>query len=208
MGRYDELMATFAACREAAESRRLTLGEAFESLRESGFVFVCVLQAIPFLQPLSLGPISTALGLSLAVLGWQMARGRPSPWLPSRVAAWAPGPVAWRRLFGTAGSILGFCRRFSRRRFPSWVTGERGRRAGGLMIAAAGLLISVPLAGVPFNNALPALAVVFVALGELEEDGLMLVAALGALVLTVVYFVALAFLLFWAGGEALERLRG
>ena len=207
MGRYEELLGTFAACREAAETRPLTLGEAFGSLRESGFVFVCVLQALPFLQPLSLGPISTALGLSLALLGWQMARGRPSPWLPAKVAAWAPGPAAWRRLFGSATAVLGFCRRFSRRRLTSWVAGERGRRAGGLMIAAAGLLISLPLAGIPFNNSLPALAIVFVALGELEEDGLMLVAALASLVLTVVYFVALAFLLFWAGGEALERFR-
>lgn len=75
------------------------------------------------------------------------------------------------------------------------------------MIAAAGALISLPLAGIPFNNSLPALAVVFVTLGELEEDGLMLVAALSALVLTVVYFAALAAFLLWAGGAALERLR-
>ena len=86
------------------------------------------------------------------------------------------------------------------------MTGEKGRRLGGLLIASAGLLISLPLAGIPFNNALPAMAVVFVALGELEEDGLMLVAAMGALILTVLYFAALAFLLFWAGGAAFERL--
>ena len=206
MGRYEELLEAFAACRETAETRKLTLGEAFSSLKESGFVFVCVLQALPFLHPIALGPVSTALGLSLALLGWQMARGRPSPWLPARVAGWAPGPVTWRRLFGAAGKVLGFCRRFTRRRLTRWVAGERGRRLGGLMIAAAGLLISVPLAGIPFNNALPALAVVFVALGELEEDGLMLLAALAALVLTVVYFAALAALVFWAGGTALERL--
>jgi hypothetical protein len=74
------------------------------------------------------------------------------------------------------------------------------------MIAAAGLLISLPLAGIPFNNSLPALAVVSVALGELEEDGFMLVAAAAALVLTVVYFAALAFLLFTAGEAAIGRL--
>ena len=83
-------MDAFATCRETAELRPLTLGEAFSSLKESGFVFVCVLQALPFLQPVALGPVSTALGLSLAILGWQMARGRPSPWLPAKVAAWAP----------------------------------------------------------------------------------------------------------------------
>jgi hypothetical protein len=207
VGRYEDLLATFASCREASETRRLTLGEAFAELKESGFVFVCLLQALPFLQPLTLGPISTALGLSLALLGGQMARGRSSPWLPPKVAGWAPGPVAWRRLFGAATAVLGFCRRFSRRRLTSWVAGERGRRAGGLMISAAGLLIALPLAGIPFNNSLPALTVVFVALGELEEDGLMLVAALASLVLTVLYFAVLAALLFWAGGEALERLR-
>lgn len=206
MGRYEELMAAFAACRETAESRPLTLGEAFASLKESGFVFVCVLQALPFLQPVALGPISTALGLSLAILGWQMARGRPAPWLPARVAAWAPGPSVWRRLFTVATKVLGFLRRFTRPRMQGWVSGEKGRRAGGLMIAAAGLLISIPLAGIPFNNALPALAVVSVALGELEEDGFMLVAAFVALLLTVLYFTALALLLVYAGGAAFEWL--
>jgi hypothetical protein len=205
MGRYDELMGAFAACREVAASRSLTLGEAFASLQESGFVFVCVLQALPFLQPVALGPLSPVLGLSLTILGWQMARGRPAPWLPARVAAWAPGPTAWRRLFGAAAAVLGFCRRFTRRRLTSWVNGERGRRVGGMTIAAAGLLISLPLAGIPFSNALPAMAVVFVALGELEEDGLMLVAALAALVLTVLYFAALVVLLVWAGGAVFER---
>ncbi len=206
MGRYEELIEAFAACRETAEARPLTLGEAFSSLEESGFVFVCLLQALPFLQPVTLGPVSTALGLSLAILGWQMARGRRSPWLPAKVAAWAPSPAVWRRLFGVATKTLGFCRRFTRRRRTAWVTGEKGRRIGGLLIASAGLLISLPLAGIPFNNALPALAVVFVALGELEEDGLMIVAAMVALVLTVLYFAALAVLLVWAGGAAVERL--
>lgn len=206
MGRYEELMDAFATCRETAELRPLALGEAFSSLKESGFVFVCVLQALPFLQPVALGPVSTVLGLSLAILGWQMARGRPSPWLPAKVAGWAPSPGVWRRLFGAAGKVLGFCRRFTRRRRTEWVTGEKGRRIGGLLIASAGLLISLPLAGIPFSNSLPAMAVVFVALGELEEDGLMLVAAMVALVLTVLYFAALVVLLVWAGGAAFERL--
>lgn len=207
MGRYDELLGAFASCREAAAVRPLTLGEAFSSLRESGFVFVCVLQALPFLQPVALGPVSTALGVSLAVLGWQMARGRPSPWLPARVGAWAPGPAAWRRLFAVATGVLGFFRRFTRRRLTGWVAGERGRRAGGLMIAAAGVLIALPLAGIPFTNSLPALVVVFVALGELEEDGLMLVAAFATLLLTLAYFVALALLAVLAGEAALEAFR-
>ena len=206
VGRYEELIDAFAACRETAELRPLTLGEAFSSLKESGFVFVCVLQALPFLQPVALGPVATALGLSLAVLGWQMARGRPSPWLPTKVAGWAPSPAVWRRLFGTATKVLGFCRRFTRRRRTAWVTGDKGRRIGGLLIASAGLLISLPLAGIPFNNALPAMVVVFVALGELEEDGMMVVAAVVALVLTVLYFASLAFLLVRAGGAAFERL--
>lgn len=207
MGRYEELMAAFASCRETAEARRLTVGEAFGSLHESGFVFLCVLQALPFLQPVSLGPVSTALGLSLAVLGWQMARGRPSPWLPARVAGWAPGPAVWRRLFGVAEMVLGFCRRFTGRRLTTWVAGERGRRTGGLLISLSGVLISLPLAGIPFTNSLPALAVVFVALGELEEDGLMLVAAAATLVLTLAYFTALALFVVLAGDAALEALR-
>jgi hypothetical protein len=53
---------------------------------------------------------------------------------------------------------------------------------------AAGLLMAVPFFGLPFNNALPGLAILFVCVAELEQDGLMLFVALFWLAVTVIYF--------------------
>jgi hypothetical protein len=41
----------------------------------------------------------------------------------------------------------------------------------GIVIASAGFLLSLPLPPVPFTNGFPALAIVLVAAGMIEEDG-------------------------------------
>jgi hypothetical protein len=58
----------------------------------------------------------------------------------------------------------------------------------------------IPLPG---NNALPALAILFQAVGELEEDGLMVFVALFWVVVTLLYFAAYFLTLWFFGREAL-----
>jgi hypothetical protein len=65
----------------------------------------------------------------------------------------------------------------------------------------AGLLIAIPFFGIPLNNLLPALAILFVCIGEIEQDGVMVFIAFGWLVVTVIYFVIIfAPPWLWAGG--------
>ena len=191
VGRYEELMEAFAACRETAEVRRLTLGEAFSSLEGVGLRLR--------LRPPG-APVPPA--------------GRPRPDLDgprplarrSSAGRWRAGPPGalarrptGRRLgsrprrpgesaaSAVATKVLGFCRRFTRRRpGRTWVSGARGSagRGGDSMILAGGGRPHLPAARRdPRSRTCPPgpRLVVFVALGELEEDGLMLVAALATL---------------------------
>ena len=73
---------------------------------------------------------------------------------------------------------------------------------GGVIIALSGFLLAVPLPGVPFSNTLPALAVLLVCLGELEEDGLMVLLSLVMVGLTVAYFGLLGWLIYTLGDQA------
>lgn len=201
------ILAALHTCRAEAGEGELKMGRLFDRLGDASFSFICFIHTLPFLQPLSLGPISTAAGVSLLALGGQMAKGRETPWLPARMREMKLSGRVWRILILTAEKALEYGRRITRPRLPALVTGLFARRLAGVIIAVSGILLAVPLPGMPFSNTLPALAVLFVCLGELEEDGAMVLLSLVMVVLTLVYFGVLGWLLFWAGDAALDRFR-
>ena len=198
----DELLEALRTCAGEAGEGRLKLTRLFDQLGDASFGFLCFVHTLPFLQPLSLGPISTAIGFSLVALGGQLIRDRKTPWLPARMHSVVLHGRFWRILLTTAEKALGLGRRITRPRLPGLVRGRNARRLAGIIIALGGLLLAVPLAGVPFSNTLPALAVLFVCLGELEEDGLMVLLGLVMLFLTVAYFGLLGWLVYTLGDQA------
>lgn len=197
---YSILISNLHGCAARAKESNLTLGEVLDSMEEAAYSFICILLTLPFLQPISLGPLSTINGLTFAVLGWQLYRGHPSPVVPDKIRRVAIGQKTWEALINICLKLLGWCRRFSKPRHTSWVNGRKGQQVGGLILIAAGLLMAIPFFGIPFNNTLPALAIFFICVGELEQDGFMVFIALGWLVVTVIYF-AIIFLVMWLLGE-------
>lgn len=167
------------------------IGEVLSGGGASAFAFALIVLCLPFLQPISLGPLSTLGGLALAGLGWQLVRGDARPWLPAALSGAVLEPAQWRQLAVAATKILGWAERIVRPRFGHWTAGRRGRRTAGMLIVVAGLLLAIPVAGIPFNNTLPALAIVCAAFALLGDDGLMFFFSVFWLVVTVGYFIAL-----------------
>lgn len=203
---YDELIAALEACSKEAREEELTLGEAFDRLGEASYSLIGIVLCLPFLQPISLGPLSTVGGLTFAVLGWQLARQHPSPWLPDRVRRSAPSAKIWERIIALLRGVVRFCGRFTRRRYVHLVSGPRGDRIVGSLMAVAGLLMAIPFFGIPFNNTLPALVIIAACIAELEDDGGFIFVALGLLGVTVAYFFFIFWALFFVGEQALEFL--
>ena len=167
------LVATLEAFASRASEKPLNLGEVSDGLGGSSFSLLCAILSLPLLSPLSLGPLATAGGLTLAVLGWQILREREAPSLPQRVRNIEMSARVWQGLLTACLKIVRWCQRFSRPRYQEWVEGRRGVRMRGGVILAAGLLMAVPLFGLPLNNALPALAILLACIAELEDDGLL-----------------------------------
>ncbi len=201
-----ELLETLRQFADRAASQPLTLGEVADGLGGSSFSLLCIILSLPVLTPISLGPLATVGGLTLAAIAWQLVRGHPAPVLPGRVRAIEMSPRIWQALLGTCARIVDLCRRFSRPRLLEWVEGARGARVRGLLIMSAGLLMAVPLFGLPFNNALPGLAIVVVCLAELEDDGLLLWAGFGLTVVSAIYILGVLVLVLMFGTEILNRL--
>ena len=64
------------------------------------------------------------------------------------------------------------------------------------------LLLMLPLGLIPFSNTLPGIAILLLAVGMSQRDGLLVAAGYGMIVLTLVYFSFLAWAA-WAGGRSL-----
>ncbi|MCP5198732.1 MAG: exopolysaccharide biosynthesis protein [Gammaproteobacteria bacterium] len=176
------------AARSAAATP-LSLGEIADSLGDSAFSILCAVIALPFLTPLPLGPLATVAGFALALLGLQMLRGAPTPHLPTRARAVVLSPRVLGATMRVLGRILAVVDRLSRPRLQGVVEGPRGARLRGLVTGSSGLVMAVPLFGLPFNNALPALAVLLVSLAELEDDGVLAWVAVATLALASLYVV-------------------
>lgn len=204
----EELLLALEAAAVAAEPPRI--GEVFGEGGASTFAFVLILLSLPFLQPVSLGPLGTIGGLAMAGIGWQLARGDPSPWLPAKLAQTRLDAKQWATLAKAAQRMMGWAALIVRPRGEHWTSGRRGQRIAGSLVVAAALLLAIPIGGIPLNNLLPALAIVCAALALIAKDALMFVFALFWLLVTVGYFlllyqviVALALKVWgWFGGGA------
>lgn len=200
----DGLIHALRQCVERAAGDDLTLGEVLDSVQEASYAFICIVLTLPFLQPVSLGPLAVAGGLVFALLGWQCLSGHHAPVLPARIRGTVLTQKQWELLLQTCIRLLGWCARITKPRHARWVDGARGHRVLGVILLCGGLLMAVPFFGLPFNNALPALAIFFVSLAQLERDGLMVFIAIGWLGATVLYFFTVLTLVYVLGREAIS----
>lgn len=158
-----------------------------------------ILLALPFLTPVPLPLLSVLFGIIIALFGLCMALLR-KPWLPARLGDRQLPGGALARILSAAGRVIGWLERLAR---PRWIYAEHLRvirRLNGMLIAVAGCLLLLPLP-IPFSNLFPAAAVVLLALGGLQRDGLCFLGGCLALLLSLGYFVALAL----GGGEVVSR---
>ena len=204
---YATLVKTMQQFAEQSKHKPLTLGEALDTLDEAGYAFIAIILVLPFLQPFPLGPITVLGGATFLTLGWQLYKGYDSPVLPAKIREVEFSAQTWQTLVNVCLKIIRWSQKISKPRYPSLVTGERGQKIGGLILMSGGALMIIPFGVLPLNNLLPGLAILFYCIGELREDGLMFYIAFFWLIITVVYFCAFFFVLFYFGKEALTMFQ-
>ena len=157
-----------------APAERVTLGWLIGRLGARSFGIILLLLGLLGLLP----GVSALAGVLLTVPASQMIRARPGPIFPRRVAA---RQFETRRLAGVIRRTVPVLRFLERLIRPRWPTPfETTKRVVGLMVLllGVGLLAPIPLSNVPL-----ALLIVLIAFAYLEEDGVLLCAALLAALL-------------------------
>jgi len=167
-----------------------TVGRVVEAAGAGGAGMLLLLFALPEALPLPVAGMSAVLAVPLMLVSAQLALGRTVPWLPPAVLR---RRVPARLLRLTVEAALPWARRAERLSRPRWPAAARARRTAG---AAALLLSLVLFLPIPLGNMVPAIAIVAIAVGLVQRDGVLIAAGAAASVL-VAGLLALAVAVGW-----------
>lgn len=189
--------------REAA-GRPMLIREMIEILQGRGLQMVIVLLCLPFLSPVTIPGISTPFGLAIAICGLRIAFGH-KPWLPAAVLNRSISYHALEKMVQAGCKIYGKIEKVLRPRLSFFLIGPGMGTLVGAAIAVSGIVLSLPIPP-PFilTNTIPGFAIVFLALGLMERDGMLVLVGHVLTVIAVVYVVLIGVL----GKELVSYLAG
>jgi len=169
----------------------VTLVEILDLVGQDSLMLLAVFLSLVFLIPVSIPGVSTLFGAAILLIGVNRLFGRKL-WLPksfrNRIVSTDKLRVALER------ALVWFHRleRMSRPHRLNRLTSD------GLMeilnncsLILGAVLLMVPFGLVPFSNTLPALSIIFLAIGLLQRDGVCILLGYLANFVTIIYFTVL-----------------
>ena len=181
-----------------------TLRHLIAPLGSEAAALAAALLSLPFLSPVSLGPITTPVSVLIALLGWQLLHQRSGAPLPQRLLDVALPRAAHGAMVRAVRLVHRTVRRVSRPRLLHLVDARRGRTICAVGIVSAAVLLAVPIPLLPLTNTFPALGVLLFALGWLEQDGLLTLLAVAALACSLAVFTAVGAAVAVLGWEVVQ----
>jgi hypothetical protein len=191
-----KLSVELAELRIRAGERAVTLREVLYVLGGRGYLLLVLLLALPFITPIPLPGLSTPFGLAIALIALRLSLGQ-RPLLSKKLQRKELPAGFMGKLFGAAEKILRFFEKFLRPRLTFLTDTPLLVQLHAVLMLLAALALLLPLP-IPFTNSFPAWAILLLAAGLLERDGVFILAGYAVFVLGVLYFVFL--------GEAAAQL--
>ena len=167
---------------------QLTLGELLVVFGDEGLLLLTMLLTLVFLIPVSIPGVSTVFGAAILLVGISRLAGRPL-WLPAKLRD--RQLPAHKLRPALAGGML-WVRRLEKisrpHRLRRFAEGRAQDLVNNLAFILAALLLMAPFGFVPFSNTLPALALLFYAVGLIQRDGGAVLLGHLANIGTIIYF--------------------
>jgi hypothetical protein len=151
------------------KGKSLTIAELKQALKGRGSAILLVLLALPFCF-IAIPGLSTPFGIAICLIGACLVIGR-EPWLPRFIMGWRLSTARLAQLLSGAIKMARQLEKYVRPRLAFLHTVPGMRQLIGVGIIIAGLALMLPLP-IPFSNSIPAWAIVFLAIGMMEKDGL------------------------------------
>lgn len=202
---YDDLVATLNLFAAPTAVEPLAFGTAIDQLGADAYTLTATITVLPFLQPFPLGVFALVGSAAFLALGMQLFRGEQNLSLPNKIRNLTLSLRTRQVLVKTCLKIMHFFHRFTKPRLKFLVEGKLGQKMGGFIFLAVGVIVAIPLAGMPFKNLFPSLAVLFYCTGETEHDGLMVIFSLICIVLSVILYSIVLYIAWKFGAAAIHH---
>lgn len=177
---------------ERHEGDEIRLKDLLQGIDDRAFGVTLLICALPEALPLPVAGVSAIIGIPLVLVSAQLAIGFRRPWLP----AWVENRSFKRTQFEQViRKMLRYLEKLEYLLKPRWqfLTKPPVQRLIGLLVLLLSLVILFPI---PFGNILPAITVVVLSLGMIEQDGLTIaIGAVGGVVILAVMTGAILLLL-------------
>lgn len=180
----------------------ITLSELIRSVGNDGLLILVALLTLVFLIPISIPGVSTVFGAAILLISVSRLIGREL-WIPSKLEHRVIGTRKLRPLLRKALSWLKKLERVSKPNRIQWLvaTGAVAFFNNAALILGA-VLLMMPFGLIPFSNTFPAVAILFLAIGLLQRDGVCILLGHISNVVTIIYFGVLI----GGGGLAMREL--
>ena len=185
-----DITAVLMTLRDDTDNDKISLGDIVSSLEGRGFGPLLMAPAlIAFLPSGAIPGVPSLCGILIALIAIQKVFGKSHPWIPSRLRK---ADFDRDRFSDGVDNITPITKRIDRLFKPriTFLFGPVISRLIAALCVIFGLLM-IPLELIPMAAAIPALAIIFAAIGLSTRDGVMLILAL------ILFSVAG----YWAGTE-------
>ncbi len=174
------------ATRHAVEGHQVTLRELLALVGEQGLLVFCAILAMPFLLPVTLPFMSTALGAPMLLIGYAVTMNRV-PWMPDRLLDHALPSATVQHVLARAARAADRFEHLVRPRLLALTGTPAVNAVNGVVLVVIVLAMMAPLPLIPLANTLPAVAIIMLCLGMAERDGLLLLFGHLVAVISVLY---------------------
>ena len=180
----------------------VTLNDIMDIVGVDSLMLLSIFLSLIFLVPISIPGVSTVFGMGIIFIGITRLFARK---------LWLPNAIAHRKLSsdklrdGFTRSLVWFHRleKVSRpRRMPALTSAGLVTVVNNLFFILAAVLLMAPFGFIPFSNTLPALALIFFAVGMMQRDGGSILFGYLFIAATIIYFGFLIAL----GGLSIQEL--
>ena len=184
-----KLSVELAELRDRSARGALTLREVIYTLHGRAYMLLVLLLALPFITPIPLPGLSTPFGLAIMLIALRLSLGQ-RPWLPMKLQRKELPAGFFAKVFAFAEKVLRFLEKFLRPRMTLLTDTPCLVQLHALLMLTAAVALLLPLP-IPFTNSFPAWAILLLAAGLLERDGLFILAGYIVFAAGVLYFVFL-----------------
>jgi hypothetical protein len=168
--------------------KNLTLSEIVNLLGNDGLLLFAALLSIIFLIPVSIPGFSTVFGGIIFFTGISNLLNK-SLWLPNTIKTKTFPAEKLRNALNKGLKWFHFLEKISKpHRISLLISNKIARKINSFSILFGSVLLMLPFGLMPFSNTLPAITILFLSVGILQKDGIIIILGYFSILGSLIYF--------------------